>query len=400
VLHVSRGSAHIAPFRHAPEGPRVFRGKPNHCLLAPPSPGKAWRAQSDPADRHWAQPRRAFGDELVQALDTLRDPRLVEQRDAHMERLRRLFHGQVEGRAYFLCGRRGVGRSDAHKEPEAWLAEALEDVAQHGVLLADQDVFRPLVIEYGPYGVHLIDRIFGATVYELGTPGNWQAECLSEPVGSLEAPCLADDETWALAKRVALRFVETGATVPLFGLPTLSSAINAFLNLYGGAGLVAMLAEPEAASRDLHVINDLIIELHTWYREHIPAAQLQPVVADARTQPPGFGQLCGCSTQLLSRATYAHLIAPLDAELLSVHPNGGMIHLCGTHAQHVPTWREMTCLKAVQVNDRAAEDLEAYFHGLREDQILYVNPCPGMPVERILEITGGRRTVIVGDRPA
>jgi hypothetical protein len=74
-----------------------------------------------------------------------------------------------------------------------------------------------------------------------------------------------------------------------------------------------------------------------------------------------------------------------------------MIHLCGTHTHLIPIWREMASLRAVQMNDRAAEDLEIYFHELRDDQMLYVNPCANMPVERIMDITGGRRVVIVAD---
>ena len=57
----------------------------------------------------------------------------------------------------------------------------------------------------------------------------------------------------------------------------------------------------------------------------------------------------------------------------------------------------MASLRSVQVNDRAAEDLEIYFAELREDQIVYVNPCDGMPVERIMQITGGQRVVVVAD---
>jgi hypothetical protein len=116
-----------------------------------------------------------------------------------------------------------------------------------------------------------------------------------------------------------------------------------------------------------------------------------------RTQPSGYGQLCGCTTHLLSSELYRDFVAPLDDALLAVYPQGGMIHLCGTHAQHITTWNEMRSLCAIQVNDRAAEDLEIYIEELRDDIVLYVNPCPRMPVERIVEITGGRRTVIVHD---
>jgi hypothetical protein len=76
-----------------------------------------------------------------------------------------------------------------------------------------------------------------------------------------------------------------------------------------------------------------------------------------------------------------------------------MIHLCGDHDHHIPVWREMGTLRAVQMNDRAAADLELYFTGLRTDQILYVDPCEQMPMERILSITGGKRLVLVADRP-
>jgi hypothetical protein len=54
----------------------------------------------------------------------------------------------------------------------------------------------------------------------------------------------------------------------------------------------------------------------------------------------------------------------------------------------------MAELRAVQVNDRATEDLERYFQGLRPDQYLYVGPTESMPVARILEITGGERVVL------
>ncbi len=139
--------------------------------------------------------------------------------------------------------------------------------------------------------------------------------------------------------------------------------------------------------------------MHKWYLDHLPLEQLQPVLPHTRAQPPGYGQLCGCSTQLLPPDLYEEFVAPLDEELLTVYPNGGMIHLCGVHTQHIPVWRQMKPLRAVQLNDRAAEDLEVYWNGLRPDQLFYVNPCPGMPVERIMKITGGRRLVIIADTP-
>jgi hypothetical protein len=89
----------------------------------------------------------------------------------------------------------------------------------------------------------------------------------------------------------------------------------------------------------------------------------------------------------------------MDSELLSVYKNGGLIHLCGIHTQHIPVWRDMKPLRAVQINDRAAEDLQAYFHGLRQDQIIYLNPTSTMTIEYAMGMTGGRRLVIVENVP-
>jgi hypothetical protein len=60
----------------------------------------------------------------------------------------------------------------------------------------------------------------------------------------------------------------------------------------------------------------------------------------------------------------------------------------------------MKCLHAVQVNDAAAEELELYFKGLRSDQVIYLSRSPGMPVDRAMEITDGRRMILsMPDRP-
>ena len=91
-------------------------------------------------------------------------------------------------------------------------------------------------------------------------------------------------------------------------------------------------------------------------------------------------------------------VAPLDAEILACYPRrGGLMHLCGAHTQHLPAWRDMPELRAVQLNDRAAEDFPLYFAGLREDQIIYLNPTVTMPPARALAISGGRRLVLVAE---
>jgi len=329
----------------------------------------------------------------VAALSRLRAPSLLRVRDAHFRRLTALYAGEPLDGAFVLCGIGGSSKVDQYAEPERWVEEALDSLAEQAERTKDEKAFRPLVVEPNPYGVHFVDRMLGARVFHY--EGQWWADFLRSPVGSLEPPDLVRDPTWRLAVRQSEAFVASGATVPLFGLPTIASALNIALNLYGEAFLLALLDRPDAARRDLKVINGLLCELHRRYIACIPPEQLQCVVAAGRTQPRGFGQLCGCSTHLLSAGQYRDFIAPLDDALLRVYPNGGMIHLCGVHTQHIPVWREMKSLRAIQVNDRAAEDLAAYFRELRDDQIIYLNPTATMTVERAMALTGGRCLVCV-----
>jgi hypothetical protein len=327
----------------------------------------------------------------------MNDPRLLGVRELHFARLDALYAGETLDHAFVLNGFPGRSKADPYKEPERWLDECLDSLVEVSEKAMDPVVFRPLVIEYGPYGVHFIDRILGAHVYR--GENQWWVDYLEEPVGELEYPDLETDETWLLARNLAEAFVSRGVKFPLFGLPTLSSALNIGVNLYGQKLLLAMITDPEAAHHDLKLINDLICELHRWYLANIPIEQLQPVVAAWRTQPRGFGQLCGCTCHLISADIYREFIEPLDDELLSVYPNGGMIHLCGAHTQHIPIWRDMKSVRAIQVNDRASEDLEIYFNELRDDQVIYLNPTATMTVERAMHITGGRRLVIVAEVP-
>ena len=300
-----------------------------------------------------------------------------------------------------LAGSRVMGSGDgacvcyeplSYAQPERWIEESLENMAL-APRCADNR-FAPVIISNNFYGVHFIDRIFGARVYYKA--GQWNADYLKTPVGELRMPDLETDETWALARRAAMAFVEADVALPLFGTPILSSALNILINLYGQNGLIAMLEDEDAARHDLETINALIRALPAWYREHIPLSQLQGTVTSTRTQPPGSGQLCGCTCQLLSGPLYREFIMPLDDALLGDYPHGGMIHLCGAHAQHIPAFREMRHLRALQLNDRACADLEAYLTGLREDQVLYYCPCPEMPLEKALALAGGRRLVVIG----
>jgi hypothetical protein len=323
----------------------------------------------------------------------------LEKQAAWFRRLGDLFAGQsneyFDEYVFAVNGIYGSSEADLYTNPEEWTVSTLENLAERIGETEKDYLFVPLCIEYNIFGVHFIDKIFGARVFF--QDNQWYNDYISTKIGQLVKPDLEKNETWSLAQRATYAFLDQEVKLPLFGLPTIASALNIAVNLYGQEFLVAMMLEPENAAHDLLVINNLLCEIHWWYLNKVPLQNLQPVISAQRTQPPGYGQLCGCTTQLISGESYRNMIAPLDAALLGIYPNGGMIHLCGSHLQHLDTFRSMTALRAFQVNDRAAHDLADYFKGLRNDQILYLNPCEGMTVEQAVKITGGDRLVIVGD---
>ena len=327
----------------------------------------------------------------------LNDPALLQARQFWLTRLEALFAGETPKNVFALQGIQMYTEDDV-PDWRYWLDTALEELAEAAGRAQDMQVFRPLIINYNPHGVHFVDVLFGADVFQLDD-GSWQVHTLDQPVGLLEPPKLGRLSDWQVMKDFTEAFFERRVAGVTFALPTIASALNIAINLYGQVILEVMYTNPDAAHHDLQVINDVLCNLHHWYLRNVPLEQMQCIVPDGRHQPIGYGQLCGCSTQLLSSPLYREFVAPLDDALLSVYPHGGMIHLCGDHDQHIPIWRAMQSLRAVQMNDRAAEDLPRYFNELRLDQILYVNPCEEIPVERILAITGGQRLVLVADIP-
>lgn len=330
------------------------------------------------------------------AHEILNRPDLIARRDLWINRLKNVYTPEADSwnqrYVYGVFGINGVGKHDPYTEPELWVEDCLEDLAARYEVMENESYFRPLCVQLPFYGVHYIDKILGAEVFY--QYDQWYNHYLPGPIGTLQAPDLSRDPVWDLTKRAIQAFLDADVALPFLNLPAFASALNNAVNLYGGEILMEMMEDPDNARADLTVINDLICQLHAYCRDTVPAKQLQMVCSDGRMQPPGYGQLCGCSTQLLSASLYADLIAPLDDKLLSGYPNGGMIHLCGSHTQHLETFRNMKSLKSVQINDRASEDLQAYFDGLREDQIIYFLPCDEMPLEKGMEITGGKRLVI------
>ena len=334
------------------------------------------------------------------AKSVLNNEHHIEKREGWMKRLDNLFDGKpdpyLDEYVFTVEGIAGKSEIDLYKNPEEWIIDCLEDLARRIGETEKEFTFVPACIMYGLYGVHFIDKILGANVFY--KEKQWWSDDIGIKVGSLQAPDLDSNEVFSLAKRACRAFIDQNVRLPFYGLPTIASALNIIINLYSEEILVAMLTDGDAVKHDLRIIQDVLLALHKWFQNELPAENLQLVVPTQRTQPRNYGQICGCSMALISSECYREFIEPLDAELLGVYKNGGMIHLCGSHLQHINSLRDMKELRSIQVNDRAAHDLKAYFNELRKDQIFYLNPCKGMPVEKALEITGGNRLVICGDQ--
>ena len=334
-------------------------------------------------------------------LEILSDPELVAIRDRHFARMEDVFAGRDDGpgECFVLYGETvalGV-EPEGDEDIPARLAAALDELADKADRLRDEKVFRPLVLDLGMCGVHFLDRMFHGHVLDAGKA--WQNMRLKAPIGQLRLPDLATDPLWARARECAERAVAAHATVPLMTPPCLSAPLNVILNLYGDEVYFAMLDDPDAVRADLAVIQELVRTTRRWFVDNVPTRQYQGAAAFVRCQPPGYGQIDGCSTQMISPELYADMIAPLDAELLGLYPNGGQIHLCGAHTQHCRTWAKMDALRSVQLCAGPNLEVDVYFNELRDDQIIYIGPTKDLSLDHILNVTAGRRIILAENLP-
>ena len=333
-----------------------------------------------------------------EVINALKDPELIRVREYHIDRLTRLFNGEKLDKPFILSGIGGGSSTDPFVNPEKWVEEALESLYQNAEKALDMEVFRPLCATPWTFGVHFTDRLFGCelrpTVISPWGEMLYFTKGLDNEVGELKIPDLETNETWRAAKRVTEALVATGVTVPFFTTQVLGEPWNQTFNLYRSKGLLAFYDNPKGMRRDLSVVTDTLVEMHKWYKKTIPYEQFQPICAEGRFQPRGYGQMCGCSTHMISNEIYEDFVRENDERVLGVYPNGGMFHLCGGHTQHLPSWSKMKCLRAFQLNDRAADDFEKFFNGTRDDQIFYVNYTERMTYDEVMRISGGRRCVM------
>ncbi len=332
-------------------------------------------------------------------------PAIASAQRKHLNRLEGLFRGEqpefvvaLDGISYGRShGLSGINDIDMLDNPQEWLDDVLADITCQADRLADPVTFRPVVIELDPYGVHFIDALFGAQVLFHGGQC-WSVE-LQEDLSELECPDLARSPIFQKALRLcdlAAEAVNTnkGKGEIYIATPVLACAINVGVNLFGERLLEGLHTRPLDIQVALEKINHTILEATRGIYARLPEQFRRNSVAENRLAPAGVGQFDGCATQLVSRRDYVRFFAPLDEALMQVLPGGALMHICGAHTHHIPTWHGMAGLRAVQLNDRAIDDLQAYYTGLRPDTVFYLCPSEAMPVEKIMEITGGRRVIL------
>ncbi len=332
-----------------------------------------------------------------QTLDKLNDPALLAMDAKHMQRMEALYAGQDDhSDLYILYGTSApLDTFDDGTPLDEKMEAALDELAGSADLLTDETTYRPLVINADMFGVHFIDNIFARDSY--GVETKWGHRADEFKVGSLKSLDLDNDPYWQMAKAATLKFLDYDVPLVRITPICLANSLNTAMNLYGQSLLMAFYDNPEGVRHDFGLINDAIVKMHQWYRDTIPHERLSTIAGTVRMMPSGHGHLDGCSTQMLSPELYDEFVADLDEAITSTWPQGSMLHLCGAHTQHLPTWSKMESLKAFQLCDGPNAELDVYYAESRDDQIVYVGPTPRISMERIMDLTGGWRIIIADD---
>ncbi len=325
--------------------------------------------------------------------DILNDPDLIAIRDDWFGHMQAVYDGANDGEPAFILS----GLTPPCEVPEgASLEEAMhlefDAMASEAHLMRDDRVFRQVASGASGHGKGWDDDFFPLPAEPDPVT---KLRRITEPVGCLEMPDMDKCEGWQNMKRSTEIFLEADVKLPLFTAVASSGPIVEAVSLYGAEKfLLAMYDDPAAVHNDLSVLAGIAIEQRQWFIDNVPEQQLQGIIHRLRGQPPGYGQIDGCTAQLLSPDSYREFVAPYDDAIFRIYPKGGMLHICGYHHQHIPMWREMESLKVMQLSGDSMTFLQLYFDGLRDDQLMFVSPHATMSLDDIMEVTGGRRVVI------
>ena len=320
--------------------------------------------------------------------------RLFEVQHQHQRLMRQLLCGQQPDRVpvfeYAALSLPAVGPYDC----ENWLAEKLNELKNNFDLYCDTVTWRIPAFALSRYGLHFISAVLGCEIQQRDNktwcvPFSQQRQYME----NFRIPDLEENQIF-LEMLDLIKFVDevTQNQLPI-ELPFLAEPLLAAVDLFGAEFLTLLADEDSLADRLLADISSAILNIRSRLLQ-AAGNNLCDYHTCACPMPNGYTFLHGCTTHLVSAQTYRDRIAGLDAMHLTHEAEGGCIHLCGQHTQHIPTWRSMPAVRAVQLNDQASLDVERYWSELRSDQfvVLWVND--NMSLEQVMKTTRGRRLAI------
>ena len=126
--------------------------------------------------------------------EKLNDPKLL----AHYERMFRSIRDYYDAPApkptWLPMRYYGKSAKDIHTDPEGYVDEAMLWLADHAQELMSRDDFGHFAIEKWLYGVHFVDKVFGADVFYKEETKMWNTRPLTTEIGTLKKPDLATNE--------------------------------------------------------------------------------------------------------------------------------------------------------------------------------------------------------------
>ena len=96
----------------------------------------------------------------------LNDSAVLAARDAGLAKLENVYAGKTFAEGFYLHGFERV-TSAIDIDWQQWLDESLTELAEKADESLDESAFRPLCIVFNPRGVHHVDHLFAAEVFDL-----------------------------------------------------------------------------------------------------------------------------------------------------------------------------------------------------------------------------------------
>ena len=327
------------------------------------------------------------------------DAETVAVQREHRRRLEMLCRGEqpesVPAFAAFVPRMPVVGPYD----PGAWLAEAMAEMRTRAASFRDRVTYRPFALSLARFDLHFPAAVAGCPIHQDEDGRVWWTHLskLGKRIDEFRIPDL--DEHHEFQEMLSLlRFVAeaTRERVPV-EIPYVSEPLILAVDLFGEEFLLLLAADPQRADRFLDALTEFILDMRRRFCEAVPGAPLMPHGSCGRAMPEGYNLLYECTTQLISGPAYQRHFLDRDRDLMRCGAGGAGIHLCGRHTQHCDAWQDAGELKMIQLNDRAADDLETYWRNLRPDQYVVLVPSDRVTIGDALQVTGGRQLVLAAE---